>query len=180
MKKFFGCLLLTAVCFLTGTLAAEKLVLERDVVRLHVVAASDSSRDQARKLEVRDAVCKALEEVPQEGLRQALPALQALAERTLEESGQKEPVKVLFGKESFETRQGEDGALPAGTYHTLRVIIGEGRGHNWWGVVFPRLCYGSSMETWAGGQGTVRFYALEKLGQAETWVTEKMSKLLDR
>ena len=180
MKKFFGCLLLTAVCFLTGTLAAEKLVLQRDVVRLHVVAASDRVQDQERKLQVRDVVCKALEEVPREGLRQALPALQALAERTLEESGQKEPVKVLFGKESFETRQGEDGALPAGTYHTLRVIIGEGQGHNWWGVVFPRLCYGSSMETWAGEQGTVRFYALEKLGQAETWVTEKMSKLLDR
>ncbi len=180
MKKFFGCLMLVVCCFLTGTLAAEKLVLERDVVRLHVVAASDSLQDQARKLEVRDAVCKALEEVPREGLEDALPALQTLAERTLEENGEREPVKVLFGKESFETRQGEAGALPAGAYHTLRVIIGEGRGHNWWGVVFPRLCYGTSMEAWAGEPGTPRFYALEKLGQAETWVTEKMSKLLDR
>ena len=179
MIKRLKSLLLASVCFLTGALAAQKLILERDVVRLHVVAASDSAEDQEVKLAVRDAVLTVLETMPREGLEESLPRLQAAAERTLEDAGVRMPVTVRLGREAFETRQAEGYALPAGIYQTLRLTIGPGQGHNWWGVVFPRLCCGESSQAWSGGERQLRFYLLEKLGQAENWLTEKMSDLSD-
>lgn len=177
MKKLFGSLLLAAACFLLGALAAQKLVLERDVVRLHVVAASDSRADQRVKLLVRDAVLKELESVPRGDLERALPSLQAAAEETLKAEGISDGATLTFRRECFETRQGEDCALPAGAYQTLRLTIGAGQGHNWWGVVFPRLCYGETEEAWSGSTKEVRFYFLEKLGQAENWVVKKLEAL---
>ena len=180
MKKKLVSLLLAAVCFLAGSLLASKLVLERDVVRLHVVAASDSREDQEVKLLVRDAVLRQLDAVNRDCLEGALPALRNTAQAALRSAGSGEDVRVSLGRERFETRQGEDGALPAGIYETLRVTIGAGQGHNWWGVVFPRACGEIAEPVWSGEQRPVRFFFLEKLGQAETWLDEKLSSLLDR
>lgn len=180
MKKKLVSLLLAAVCFLAGSLLASKLVLGRDVVRLHVVAASDSRGDQAKKLLVRDAVLRQLDTVSRDSLEGALPALQDTAQAALRAAGSGEDVRVSLGRERFETRQGEDCALPAGIYETLRVTIGAGQGHNWWGVVFPKACGEIAEPVWSGEQKPVRFFLLEKLGQAETWLDEKLSSLLDR
>ena len=176
MRKLFGSLLLASVCFFLGALAAQKLALERDVVRLHVVAASDSREDQRVKLLVRDAVLKELEGIPREKLESALPQLKAAADQTLREAGVLDTAAVSFRRECFETRQTESYTLPAGAYQTLRLTIGAGQGHNWWGVVFPRLCYGESEEAWSGSGKEIRFYLLEKLGQAENWIVEQMEK----
>ena len=178
-KKLVG-LLLAAACFLTGSLLASKLVLERDVVRRHVVAVSDSREDQKVKLLVRDAVLRRLDTVSRDSLETALPALRDTAQAALRAAGSGEDVRVTLGRERFDTRQGENCALPAGIYKTLRVTIGAGQGHNWWGVVFPKACGEIAEPVWSGGQKPVRFFFLEKLGQAETWLDEKLSSLLDR
>ena len=117
--------------------------LSEKVVRLHVTARSDSPEDQAVKLRVRDAVLARAEvelaeaDTParaRELLRRILPAL---AETAAAVSGG--PVRVSLGNEYFPSRASGLIALPAGRYTALRVTLGEGEGHNWWGVVYPPL-----------------------------------------
>ncbi len=114
------------------------------VVRLHVLAASDDERDQTVKLAVRDAVLEYLD--PR--LSAAADAEEALAILTAElrelerlagaVSGQ--TARASLGRESYPTREYDGFSLPAGTYTSLRITLGEGRGRNWWCVVYPPLC----------------------------------------
>ena len=139
--------LLLAVCFtlLTGVWAqGRQTALSGRLVRLHVVAASDSEADQAEKLRVRDAVLAVLEPklAGVEDMAQvrriilaARPALKQAAQAVTEQS-----VRITFGEEHYPTRHYTDFSLPAGKYTSLRVILGPGEGHNWWCVVFPPLC----------------------------------------
>ncbi len=138
---------LLALCLCLGLgLWAERrqAALADRLVRLHVIASSDSAADQAEKLRVRDAVLamlsSRLEAAPSAAeaartLRSALPEVAALAE---ELTGR--PARAELGREAYPTRRYEDFALPAGTYTSLRVTLGEGAGRNWWCVVYPPLC----------------------------------------
>lgn len=117
--------------------------LSEKVIRVHVTAQSDSPEDQAVKLQVRDAVLARAEAelaeadspaMARELLRRILPALGETASAI---SGG--PARVSLGNEYFPSRTGGVIALPAGRYTALRVILGEGAGHNWWGVVYPPL-----------------------------------------
>lgn len=123
--------------------------LPEEVLRLHVVANSDSPEDQAVKLKVRDAVLREAAEwcAPADSMEQAsaalcvhLESLRKAAEKVLRSEGAEEKVTAQMTDMYFTTRQYEDFALPAGKYRTLRITIGEGRGKNWWCVVFPALC----------------------------------------
>ena len=119
-----------------------------DVIRLHVVAASDSDEDQALKIEVRDAVLDEISSYPAPAdTSEAASAImshkediKAIAERVVREAGEDDEVEVYFDRETYPVRYYEDFALPAGEYSSLRVVIGEGEGHNWWCVLFPPLC----------------------------------------
>ena len=108
-------------------LQTQQRQLAEKLIRLHVVANSDSPSDQAVKLRVRDAVLNAAEEM-------------------LRDLGRDEPVSVTLQNERFPTRDYETFSLPAGVYRTLRVTIGAGEGHNWWCVVFPTLCTAASFD----------------------------------
>ena len=143
--------------------SASESALAGQVLRLHVVANSDSDRDQALKLLVRDAVLTRADELldgvsDRESAEQALaPHLDELvrsAERGLAAEGCGDTVTVALTDQWFPTKEYDGFALPAGQYRALRVTIGEGRGRNWWCVVFPPLCLGSvteeSVETVAG------------------------------
>ena len=119
------------------------------VVRLHVLANSDSEEDQALKLKVRDQVLEAaaphLEECATqteavEILTSHLTDLEAAASAVIVAEGYDYPVTVLLGEEDYPTRTYESCAFPAGTYVSLRVLIGEGEGQNWWCCLFPPLC----------------------------------------
>ena len=125
------------------------------MVRLHVLAASDSEYDQERKLQVKDAIFSRTEEIlrsvadqqeAEQALSAALPELELLAEETLQRSGAIEEVTVSLVNERFNTRYYDGFTLPAGEYRSLQVIIGEGQGKNWWCVVFPPLCAASAEE----------------------------------
>ena len=120
-----------------------------EVLRLHILANSDSQEDQALKLAVRDrlllegadlfAPSRTLEEAV-EAADASLPRLQALAQEEVEARGYDYPVSVSLSPTFFETRQYDQYTLPAGRYLALRVVIGSGEGHNWWCVMYPPLC----------------------------------------
>ena len=119
------------------------------VVRLHVLANSDSEEDQALKLKVRDQVLEAAaphlegcatQAEAVEVLTSHLTDLEAAASAVIEAEGYDYPVRVLLGEEDYPTRTYESCAFPAGTYVSLRVLIGEGEGQNWWCCLFPPLC----------------------------------------
>lgn len=127
--------------------------LSEKMVRLHVLANSDSENDQRRKLLVKDAVFVRTEEIlrsaenrkdAEHRLQNALPELESLAEETLRQDGRAEEVCVTLANERFRTRYYDDFTLPAGQYRSLQVVIGEGNGQNWWCVVFPPLCSASA------------------------------------
>lgn len=119
------------------------------VLRLHVIANSDSEEDQALKLKVRDRIIEesgelfALSENTEEAeqnLKNALGELSALTEKVIMEEGSSYSVEVRAEPSYFPTKSYGNLTLPAGTYKSLKVIIGEGKGQNWWCVLFPPLC----------------------------------------
>lgn len=150
LKRWELCLLLAvaAAALLGARLGKEQDDLAEKVIRLHVVANSDSEQDQALKLKVRDAV------LAEGGLRltgldraqavdawtAALPELGRVAADTVAAEGYDYPVRVTLGPDQFPTKRYADFALPAGEYTALRVELGQGQGQNWWCVVFPPLC----------------------------------------
>ena len=134
------------LCLLAGTWSEARLSsISARLVRLHVLAASDAPEEQAVKLRVRDAVLEAISPMlagaenadeAEAVLREALPAVREAAERA---AGGR-PVAVSLSPERYPTRDYGGFRLPAGRYRSLRVVLGEGRGHNWWCVVFPPVC----------------------------------------
>lgn len=146
-----------ALCLLVclGMLIADKVTLSRDLIRLHIVAASDSEADQAVKLLVRDAILAQAQAllVEAEDARQArsildahLTELERAANETLLAQGSSHRATVTLEQEAFPVRHYDSFSLPSGVYHSLRVRIGEAEGKNWWCVVFPALCIGAASE----------------------------------
>lgn len=148
------CAVLFAVIVLSVLPVNGEEKIYSDLVRLHVIANSDSDEDQALKLKVRDAVlseaCALDMGTDKESAQAALSAnrerLCAAARRTVEAEGYTYGVSVELGSEKYPERAYEDFVLPAGTYTSLRVIIGEGDGHNWWCVLYPPLCTSTAEE----------------------------------
>ena len=141
--------LLIALFFWAGTLISDRQRLGQELIRLHVVAASDSQRDQQIKLQVRDAVIQSMREELEKirdvkqakyYLQKKLPCIREVVSSTLQTLGYDEAVSVTLCREAFDTREYDTFTLPAGVYQALRIVIGDGEGKNWWCVVFPQLC----------------------------------------
>ena len=120
-----------------------------DTVRLHILARSDSEEDQAVKLEIRDRLLgKYGEELSSyRDADEAKEALSLMTERIaadvnawLCEMGCDYTAEVVIDEEWYDTREYGDFSLPAGTYTSLRVLLGGGEGRNWWCVMFPPMC----------------------------------------
>lgn len=115
------------------------------VLRLHVLAVDDTAEEQALKLRVRDAVLSYLEPTlegveDRDAAREIVAGrLQQIAEAAAV-AAEGRSVQVSLGEESYPLRRYEGMVLPAGRYESLRVVLGEGKGHNWWCVVFPPIC----------------------------------------
>ena len=119
------------------------------VVRLHVLANSDTDEDQALKLLVRDEVLRVTapllqgctsREQAQRILDEHSDEIVAAAQAIVREQGYDYPVSVLLGREEYPTRSYENCCFPSGSYVSLRVCIGKAEGQNWWCVLFPPLC----------------------------------------
>ncbi len=157
MKHWELALLLgVAFALLAGLyLEGAQASLREKVVRLHVIANSDSEADQALKLKVRDRILELAEGLydPNDNLAEAeaclaahLDELAAAGEAVVREEGYNYSVTASLEDTWFPTKTYTDFALPAGTYRALRIVIGEGKGQNWWCVVFPPLCLGAVTE----------------------------------
>ena len=127
-----------------------------NVLRLHVLANSDSDYDQVVKLAVRDRILSECGDLFERvdgydaALEQAesnLPALCASAQAQLREMGCDYPVSVEIAPTDFDTRVYDDVTLPAGEYTALQVRIGEAKGKNWWCVCYPNLCIPAASQT---------------------------------
>ena len=198
MRKYLNrigiCLMIVCLVWV-GMLIADRQKLRQELIRLHVVAASDSKEDQAVKLEVRDAVIGALQrelenfrDVDQAKayLEENLPKIQTIANEVLHQAGFDRNVTVSLCVEEFTTRFYDTFTLPAGLYESLRIVIGEGEGQNWWCVVFPSLCLPATSEGFedvacgAGfsdtltdtleGDHEIRFFFLDALGTLENFL----------
>lgn len=122
-----------------------------DVLRLHVIAESDSAEDQALKLQVRDAVLECVSQKLNQcgSWDEAYACVESMkddillaAEKSIAANGGDCEVSVELGREEYPTRDYGSASLPAGVYHSLRVVLGEGDGKNWWCVLFPSVCMG--------------------------------------
>lgn len=194
------CALLTmlAACLLVGAAALKKQdQLQQKMIRLHVVANSDSDRDQALKLQVRDKVLAFTERTMRDSADRAaanaalqtyLPVIERMAEETLRENGCWDSVEVRLEPTEFPLKAYNGFRLPAGEYMALRVLIGEAAGQNWWCVVYPPLCMAAAADVQetgiacgmeqeelklmqeAGEEYQIRFRCVELWEQLRQWL----------
>ena len=147
--------LLSAVLLSVLPIAGEHRIYE-DVLRLHVIAESDSADDQALKLKVRDAVlgcvsaavgdCTSFEEA-NAVVTAMSEEIRSAAEACVRENGGNCSVAVELSPEKYPRRDYGSACLPAGVYQSLRVTLGDGAGKNWWCVLFPTVCIRFARET---------------------------------
>ena len=123
------------------------------VVRLHILANSDSEEDQGLKLRVRDAVLESTSPLLGDctdradaiaRLNEHLEEIKAVAEAVIHDAGRTDPVTVTFDLEEYPERTYDSFCFPSGEYLSLRVCIGEAAGQNWWCCLFPPLCRGAA------------------------------------
>jgi len=121
-----------------------------NLIRLHVIANSDSKEDQALKRDVRDVVLNYMREELKDSrdleetkyiINKELAGIEELASSEIARQGKKYQVKIMLGSYPFPTKSYGDVTLPAGYYQALRIVIGKGEGSNWWCVLFPPLCF---------------------------------------
>ena len=149
-------LLALAVTLLWGAWSLHRQDdLQEKMIRLHVIANSDSDADQNLKLYVRDAVLCRAEDILRQStdmteararLRDSLPAIGDAAAQELAAQGSGYSVSVALEDTEFPCKTYDGFALPAGEYLALRVVIGAGEGRNWWCVVYPPLCTAAAYE----------------------------------
>lgn len=189
-KRILFCAVLAAAVW-CGSVLADRQTLDQELIRLHIVASSDSREDQTIKLKVRDAVLESLRsdlaqirdvEQAKAYLQANLPKIRQIANQVLQDAGCDAEAAVSLCREAFDTRQYDIFTLPAGVYEALRIVIGEGEGQNWWCVVFPELCLEAAgedvtaeaagagfsrhlMSTLTGEDYEIRFFFLDQLGK---------------
>ncbi len=135
--------------------AGEEMIYDR-VIRLHVLANSDTAEDQALKLRVRDAILSFLANASIESdnadeaeacYMSLLPEITRVANETLAAADSADTCRVTLSRECYPPRQYDSVTLPAGTYRSLRVMIGDAVGQNWWCVLFPPLCLSLAVDS---------------------------------
>ena len=199
LKRIAICFLIVVLWWLC-TLLADRLTLRQGLIRFHVVANSDSTADQAIKENVRDAVLASIQddirkiadiEEAKDYLTENLPKLQNLVDHTLQELGYDGSSSITLCKEAFDVRHYATFSLPAGVYDSLRIVIGEGMGKNWWCVSFPTLCIPATSEGFSdiavdagfskpltqalsgNSDYEIHFYFLNQLGKLENFFFAK-------
>lgn len=123
--------------------------LQQNLIRLHIIAESDSEEDQSVKLKVRDAVLKNVgdklsadgKDECKEEIINNLSELENIADNILKENGFNYTSHAEYGKFYFPEKSYKSMTLPAGEYYGVRIVLGSGEGHNWWCVMYPPLCF---------------------------------------
>ena len=150
--------MLTACVWRTETVSSKMETAQKhmaeEVLRFHVLANSDSKEDQELKMTVKDEVvswleakmdCDSLEET-KNFIRSHLTGIEEVAEETVRREGYSYPVQAALEWTDFPEKSYGDVTFPAGSYEALRIQIGEAKGHNWWCVLYPNLCFIDSVQ----------------------------------
>lgn len=147
--------ILISIIFSVASFADTSYSIRNQILRLHVLANSDSVEDQELKLKVRDAVLNAGCDIfdgstdvnnASSKIEPYSDYLINVAEKVIKDNGFDYDVKIYLCNEYFTTKTYETVTLPAGEYLALKVVIGEGKGHNWWCVMFPPMCISAADE----------------------------------
>ncbi len=150
-----GIIISLLVIALLGGLSLREVYKNREaygdkLIRFHVIANSDSPEDQSLKLQVRDKVIDSMNEKfknstslqqSKEIILESLEEIESIAKAEARNNGSSYDINVDFGQHNFPTKSYGSFTLPAGEYEAVRIVIGEGKGENWWCVMFPPLCF---------------------------------------
>lgn len=149
----FLCALLVVVS-ITPTITMSESISQK-VFRLHILANSDSDEDQQLKLRVRDKIlqesekmfssCNSVDEAINIS-RESIDKLKNISRQVIAYYNYDYDVRAYVTKEYFETREYDNFTLPAGIYDCLKIEIGQGKGHNWWCVMYPSVCISGCMD----------------------------------
>ncbi len=151
LSMLFG----AAVAILFGSFsvfAKECEQMPDKLFRLHILANSDSEEDQQLKYALRDYLLTDMEEIfancssseeAKEAAKKNLALITEKSQQFVYDKGYNYTVTASVENVYFTTRQYGGFTAPAGNYDALRILIGEGEGHNWWCVMFPPLCLGA-------------------------------------
>jgi len=185
MKKLITpvMMILIATLFIAAIPTEAECAIYDDTVRLHILANSDSEEDQALKLKLRDEILKAFgkelslfESVSEaeENLAGKIEEIREFSDKKIKELGYNYKTEVTFREEWYDTRVYENFTLPCGYYTSLRIVIGDGDGKNWWCVMFPPLCldaavsspqYTNEEETLISKKYIIKFKILELISE---------------
>ena len=146
MKRGISVLLTLIFCFgFFGIAYSEKTINDYQksgIIRLHIIANSNDTSDQMLKLKIRDAlISKGVFESKAD-----LGKVNEICMDLIKKEGKSYGVKSEEGIFYFPTKEYENICLPAGKYRALRVVLGEGKGENWWCVMYPPLCFGTAVD----------------------------------
>ena len=145
MKNFIALIVSTILVLLLlfGYSTGVNSELSQNIVRLHVIANSDSVEDQNLKLQVRDAILKysKADFTQKADVASQLDTYKKIAEEVILENGYNYSTEVEYGNFHFPTKHYNNISLPAGSYDAVRIKIGKAEGQNWWCVMFPPLCF---------------------------------------
>ena len=168
MKKLI--LPIFAVLFATLVMAAlpteAEAAIYEDTIRLHILAASDKEEDQRLKLEIRDELLKKYGyelkssqniDAAKEKIESLLPEIESFVNEEIRERGFSYKASATLSIEWYDTREYENFTLPKGEYASLRIIIDEGAGKNWWCVMFPPLCLDIATENAPSDDGIIDY-----------------------
>lgn len=135
------------VSFFQPIIATSENISDK-ILRLHIIANSDSTEDQDLKLKVKNDflentadlfVGQTLDENI-EIAKENIDYIERICNTCIEQNGYDYEAEVTVDREYFDTRVYDDFTLPAGVYNSIRITIGQGNGHNWWCIVFPSVC----------------------------------------
>ncbi len=186
-KLFLSAASLLFMCFLLALPTEAEGAIYEDTVRLHVLAASDTEADQSVKYEIRDRLLLTYGEElsrcesPEGAVARAealLPEMEEAVEGWLSELGMPYGAKVTLTEEWYDTRSYQSFQMPKGYYLSLRVILGEGEGQNWWCVMYPPLCLDLATER-AEADDAILGYTDEELRLIEGGGYQIKFKLLE-
>lgn len=141
--------LISAILLAVSSFNASCDDLRTNILRLHIIANSDSKEDQALKLKIRDEILEKTGNLfvktknlsdAKEKAESSLDEFESIANQVILENGYTYTAKATVGSADFSTREYDDFTLPAGEYPSLIITLGEGKGQNWWCVVYPAVC----------------------------------------
>lgn len=150
--------------------------LRNNVLRMHILANSDSIDDQSLKLDVRDAILEHSEEIFGKSVSfddfvnvssEHLDRIKEISESVISESGYDYKVNVEEVKMFFDERTYNDITMPEGNYNAVRIKIGEAEGHNWWCVMYPPLCIPMASEMTSDKETEQEFFTVQEQDMIE-------------